>query len=562
MATRTLHFYTTGEGLTGLLLDFYQSGEFKKFEYILKDGNLGEEQMTEAFLLKMTLTGSTQDGGDLECHFEKESPADFGHTVYYALLTAIHSVDHSLGILDLDQEKLKNDENISTLLKYLPEEKLFSLFYKEVIEGEGFELTTLYNAITENDHTVSGLLLDSGEFIMCGFQQHINLFPVLRALNLVDGHDRLDSNALSISSSLLTGTLGYLLQSGSYSFAERNMLTDRQLEELWKLKDHKLGHYSSNYKNKSVNEEILACFTHKENLGGKFGGLAFLRKFYPDVPLVNFYKDPPEDAKTVLIRTSPRKSMPGLLTSVKATTLDELLLGVEKIIADFEIHKDVVSRNSLNWFFQDFIEGANGVVNCIAKDSSAYPTSKTMSPEYISTLKYDVRIACSDIQGNIVGGHKGDTEVSDNVATYLRRLSRRIAEDFGADIQLEFVVLPDDSVRIAQLRVLQNSPRTIFNANKEELSRAFVTGKTFSSPSHSTNLEVSLGDILIVEQDCESEKLLGKKALIVENDTNFSHILALSKALGIPSIYATGKVKLGNKAAFIFNTEYSTGYIK
>jgi hypothetical protein len=49
-----------------------------------------------------------------------------------------------------------------------------------------------------------------------------------------------------------------------------------------------------------------------------------------------------------------------------------------------------------------------------------------------------------------------------------------------------------------------------------------------------------------VEQDC-SEMLISKKALIVENHTNFSHILALSKALNIPSIYGTGKIILGGK---------------
>jgi hypothetical protein len=52
-----------------------------------------------------------------------------------------------------------------------------------------------------------------------------------------------------------------------------------------------------------------------------------------------------------------------------------------------------------------------------------------------------------------------------------------------------------------------------------------------------------------VEQDCSSEMLISKKALIVENHTNFSHILALSKALNIPSIYRTGKIILGGKTS-------------
>ena len=94
------------------------------------------------------------------------------------------------------------------------------------------------------------------------------------------------------------------------------------------------------------------------------------------------------------------------------------------------------------------------------------------------------------------------------------------------------------------------------------LEDSLVIGRTFCSPEYSTNIEVALKDILIVEQDCASEMLLGKKALIVENDTNFSHILALSKALRIPSMYATGKVRLEGKTTFRFNTEYTTGFIK
>jgi hypothetical protein len=50
-----------------------------------------------------------------------------------------------------------------------------------------------------------------------------------------------------------------------------------------------------------------------------------------------------------------------------------------------------------------------------------------------------------------------------------------------------------------------------------------------------------------VEQDCSSEMLISKKALIVENHTNFSYS-CLSKALNIPSIYRTGKI-IGGKTS-------------
>lgn len=58
---------------------------------------------------------------------------------------------------------------------------------------------------------------------------------------------------------------------------------------------------------------------------------------------------------------------------------------------------------------------------------------------------------------------------------------------------------------------------------------------------------------MIVDSDGVSELLIGKKALIVQGDVEFSHLLALSKALKIPSMYSTGKVDLSkySKVKFI-----------
>jgi hypothetical protein len=83
--------------------------------------------------------------------------------------------------------------------------------------------------------------------------------------------------------------------------------------------------------------------------------------------------------------------------------------------------------------------------------------------------------------------------------------------------------------------VLKNKAVSNFQ-KKEILEDALVIGTTFCSPTYGANIQLELDDILIVEQDCSSEMLISKKALIVENHTNFSHILALSKALNIPSI--------------------------
>jgi hypothetical protein len=65
---------------------------------------------------------------------------------------------------------------------------------------------------------------------------------------------------------------------------------------------------------------------------------------------------------------------------------------------------------------------------------------RNLSAEYTATLKYDIQIACSTVQGNIVIGHTTNYEVGPENAQYLRRLSRKLAADLNSDIQLEFVI--------------------------------------------------------------------------------------------------------------------------
>jgi hypothetical protein len=72
-----------------------------------------------------------------------------------------------------------------------------------------------------------------------------------------------------------------------------------------------------------------------------------------------------------------------------------------------------------------------------------------------ATLKYDIQIACSTVQGNIVIGHTTNYEVGPENAQYLRRLSRKMAADLNSDIQLELFVIDKRYSKIVQLRVLK-----------------------------------------------------------------------------------------------------------
>jgi hypothetical protein len=563
MESGTLHFWTTGESYMGLMDDFFRSGEFEKYHLLLGDGNLDRPQKKLAFSYRMKLSGDTRTEEGLSCEFLPDEPEDFNETLYYAIRTAIVSANRKEDrwnnkTMEIREIAKSGYRDIVTLLEYFTVEEIYQRCYKYIIEEEGYTLTTLYDAITQNDQTISGLLMRNGEFAQCGYQDHVSLYPVLVQLGLVKGEDRLDCDAVSISSNMLCGAAAFGLESLHFDLNENYHLTDEQMTELWRLREYHLRHYSSSEK-RSVSEGMREFFCYKQAMGTKYGNIMFLKKFFPHIKTCEVSKDFRIDWKSNFVRTSPVYSIPGLLNSIKANDEKEAHNAVIKIQQDFEKYKEVRGKNRINWFYQEYLEGKNGVLNCI----KTREVSKGYAREYANLMEYDIKIACSSVQGDIVGGKKSNFEISLDDQSALRKIARELATTFEEDIQLEFVRVAEGDIRIVQFRTLKGSPQVNFEPQKEELEKAIVIGKTFSKPYYSNNgEEVNTDDILVVEEDCDSEALLGKKALLVENDTNFSHILALSKALNIPSIYGTGKVDLPKDKKVWFSTEYGTGYVK
>jgi hypothetical protein len=50
-------------------------------------------------------------------------------------------------------------------------------------------------------------MLLAGEFVQCGYQSHMALFPLLKTARVASGENSLSSDALSVSSNLLTGSI-------------------------------------------------------------------------------------------------------------------------------------------------------------------------------------------------------------------------------------------------------------------------------------------------------------------------------------------------------------------
>jgi hypothetical protein len=87
------------------------------------------------------------------------------------------------------------------------------------------------------------MLLATGEFVQCGYQSHMALFPLLKTARVASGEN--SSSMLYLY--LLTYLLA-LLPPVTKFFRRKYLLTNSQVAELWKIREHKFKHYSNTNK--------------------------------------------------------------------------------------------------------------------------------------------------------------------------------------------------------------------------------------------------------------------------------------------------------------------------
>ena len=534
-----LHFYTTGEAFTELLEGYYRSGLFDLFDQLLGD-NLNEDQKKLAFRLRIKLTGSTQNDGDLSCHFLEEDPEDFAEKLYFAVKTSIKDILNE-DLLELEWiSEREEGKNIKVLLKYISADEICYICRNQILKEKGYEITEFPSV--EEDRTINGVITKDGSFIECGYQDHINLFPILYRAGLSDAGDWTDSReVIHISSSQLGG---YVIHNFEDRFSrEGYYITPEQVQTLWRLKKW-VSETRSSFGDNNICSLIRKYVVDQENLGGKYGNLKFLERFYPDIKLPRFSTnlDDFRDHEKVFIRTSPKHSLPGLLNSRVINTSEEnYAKAKEEIINEFDQFKDVKENNEIHWFIQELLEGGNGVCH-IRKEPNCRDS------------KYTFRYQLSENQGDVVNGKITTHQLTYPQERELKRIALEIFNDLDQSIQLEFVVHEGD-IYIVQLRILENEFDVALGSHRP--SDILYEGLTFSKGSGTLSVE----DILIVSEDALPEDLLNKKALIVENNSEFSHILALAKTLRIPAIYGTGPIDFGDNKKVNFNATCKEGFI-
>lgn len=538
-------FYTNGEYFTNLMNDLLKSGEFLKIKQTFDDS--GADKMLKPFLLgEAEFKGDTRNDDFTIEHIKRKDPdgESFLWTGIKSRLDVIGDERESLGkrmeeFYLWELNRVKDDSDIQTLLRIFTLDELKGLLWKEALQDYDSELIPKFR---KPGKIRDGVILSNGWSVEGYYMCHNNLMYALHELGMVDNSDWSECNdSVHISSGTLSGNIIHTLESPNTHQKRYKLVTKELIDTLFFYRKE-LETYANDERIPKILRE-----GHEEylNKGTKYANLSFLRKYYNflDVkyPVISLDMLDINSGK-VFVRTSPKRSIPGLLNSICVNNDDKEVEGaINKILAEFDKFKEVrketymggkISYNEIHYFFQEFIDGSNGVAH------------------YVSN---EFRYALSKTQGDVVKGIESNEVLSDSHHKILSNFCKELSFDLSSDIQVEFIISGDD-VYIVQLRELHNPPSYIpYNIDESEILKRGISFSRGKGKFH-------LADVLVVEKDANSEDLLNKEALIVRSDTSeFSHILALSKALGIPSLYGIGDFELPEK--FQLQTHAKEAYI-
>lgn len=546
--SRTLSFYTTGDGFTNLMRGFIEEGRFSAVYETLKEGGMNEHMIRSFFLFGLKFEGTTKLGGDLDvveeteqfdlpdiytsaiatCFAQFNQNSDFEDDEDYCYDDRIQPYQWLKALDKKDKYSYIKDFNVLTTI--LPMNLLSSMCGVRFLERMGYVVKRELGGEYEGN----GVLLRDGTYVMCSYMGHQELYPILMQLGLASCGDWTKEEwTIHVTSGSMSGNM---TNSFDHDYEQDSQPTEDQLQSLFRLKSDIQQEYGG-YKPKST-VELLRCYNEiQQNHGGKYNNLTFLKKYYPWINTPAISKEKMEGK--VCIRTSPKRSMAGLLNSKFEITEDSIKEIKKEYKAAIELLGEDGKHNELHYFYQEYLEGGNGVCH------------------YWSDGKF--KYAYSDNQGDVVKGVKTDKKLTKKVEAELKKIGKTLCEDLKNPVQLEFVV-QKGKLFIVQLRLLTNNPSN--TVGYKPLSAVLVYGKTFSTGSEWNSkdyYDISVDDILIVDSDAESKELIGKKALIVKSDVEFSHILALSKTLDIPSMFATGEFDVkklkGKRLSFVAKNE-------
>lgn len=509
----------TGKYFTDIQRELLLEGGLKFVYDSLKNLNLTKEQIKQFmnFELKFIIDEKTDEIFIQKCNKYKKTKSN---TLVKVVYTFLKKYD-----LDLDNIKYYRNSISTSNSKYeafLEEYSIFNKIYDLDVFLEENIIEILKYYYLENIYTINtitktnaknilknAIILKNGYIVSLDYMEHNWAYRILSKFDYTSKSCWTDcTDSVHISSNQISGSCAALLQNVE-CFQSKYSLSEKQLDILVKFTEN-LSYYGSEY---DLTNDLLKFHAHNLNKGGKYGNLMFIKKYFPEIKTPEITTNPENiDLKNYCVRTSPKKSLPGVLNSL--FDLDDVL-NAEKIITnDFEKVKNLKYDNTIHWFYQKFNKGiANGVCHF---DSNGFRYSN-------STNQFD-----------IVNGEKSNINLNQRALKKLESYAHTLHTFFkNKKIQLEFLVEKYGVITILQLRTF-DKPEKPFLKNPV-IPNYLLKGKTFKSYTWS-QLEVSKTDCLITDKDLPVNEIINKKILIWNNPNEFSHLLALSQSLSIPSI--------------------------
>ncbi|BAV39209.1 hypothetical protein BPT24_084 [Tenacibaculum phage pT24] len=522
----SLSFYALGEDLTRQIQDNISSGEFHiALEIILSGGlDINDEKhmvyILGFFRKAFILAGDTRTEEGIYITpqhdiSELETANEMLYTGWRTLLSRLnrdYRVSYETYQIEYVLDNDFDDRDVTALKKVFKAETLGTIFRDSIFIDNNFGVYSMDNVneypLTQEQKLRNGVITQCGLFIECGFEGHVDLYPLLHATGLSSTDSWFDSNerkVLHISSGQVKcNYLGNVLERNWMMDKKKHKPTEEQLKMLYHMRNHFNEFYACG---RTTSKALLDYVIEEEKCGAKFGSLAFLSRF-KDVSIPEYSKTP-LDGKYAL-RTSPNKSMGGILTSYFGISTEKCEETIKTMESEYEKYKDLRPQNEFHYFYQREVEGYIGVAN-------------------VYDGKFD--IAISDKRDDIVGGKVSEIKVSKLVSDYIERLIMELSKDFESDVQIEFC-FDGFNIHILQLRV----------TSTQSIKDVKVPSDAILGTSHCRGSNMAIPEkVLVIDSECESKELIDKEILIVRENVVFSHILALSKSLNIPSIYGVGK---------------------
>ncbi len=359
-----------------------------------------------------------------------------------------------------------------------------------------------YKKNTQNPH--HGVVLENGDVIEVDYMGHNFLFEELKKVGWSDSRDWVCSKKiLKFTHKQVNGNVAMEVR----YFSDYGDVNDIQLlKNEGQLKStFNLGLDMYGDRN-CFNWYVYNAFVASCDNGGKYGGLRFLEYFFPEINIPKYSNE--YFYGCGILRTSPFKSMPGVLDSllVDGNNWQSKIVEIQN---KFDSVKEKFPNNKLGYFFQELVDGKNGVCGI---------TGNVFSAQYAS-------------RGQIVGGAKGE-QLPSTIHNKIEQLVTDIHNKMKCDIQLEFVVDKDNKVWIVQFRVFKNKD-LYYNLDK-------LNYKPFCGEMKG---KVTVGVDCLYIPSGEAEKInpieaLDKSLVIVTDDIEFCHLLCFCKVNNIPAIYA------------------------